>query len=225
MKSFIGAHYTKRKYLMFKSKFQKEKVYCIGFGKTGTTTIEQVLKDFNYRLGHQPTAEMLVYDYFNRDFSKIIDYCHTADAFQDIPFNSNFLYVHLDQLFPNAKFILTVRDSADQWYDSLVRFHSKKWANGKRAPNKEELLNAKYRTSTFAYDTKNILFGTEDNDLYNKEKLIACYNRHNDSVRDYFRSKTNFIEVNVSNNSDYKRIAEFLGKKPMGDEFPWLNKT
>lgn len=43
---------------MFKSKFNKEKVFCIGYGKTGTTTIGKVLEDFGYDLGDQPTARV-----------------------------------------------------------------------------------------------------------------------------------------------------------------------
>jgi hypothetical protein len=211
--------------LFSKNKFQLEKVFCIGFGKTGTTTIEKVLKDLGYRLGNQAKAELLTYDYDTRDFGKIAAFCHSADAFQDLPFAAEFLYVYLDQVFPNAKFILTVRNSPEEWYSSLTRFHSKKWADGNRIPTKADLLNANYRTSTFSYDTKKILFNTGDENLYDKERLIYLYNRHVDSARDYFRTKNNFIEINVSNDKDYLRLATFLNKTSIGISFPWLNKT
>jgi hypothetical protein len=210
---------------MLRNKFKKEKVFCIGFGKTGTTTIEQVLRDFGLKLGHQPTAELLIYEYDKRNFAAIADYCHSADAFQDLPFAAPYLYSYLDQMFPNSKFILTERDDAEQWYSSIVRFHSKKWADGVNPPNKEQLLAAGYRNSTFAYDTKKILFHTEDDDLYNKEALIYAYETHNKEVKRYFKNKSNFININVSRKEDYRRLCEFFNRTPKGDDFPWLNKT
>jgi len=56
--------------MLYKAK--KEKIFCIGYGKTGTTTLEKTLKEFNYKMGDQYTGELLVFDWFNKDFSKII---------------------------------------------------------------------------------------------------------------------------------------------------------
>ena len=36
---------------IFESVFEAEKVFCIGLSKTGTTSLEQALKDLGYRLG------------------------------------------------------------------------------------------------------------------------------------------------------------------------------
>lgn len=58
------------------------KIFSIGSGKTGTTSLEKLLKQFGFKLGNQPTAEVLSRDWlFNRDASRIIDFCHTAEAF------------------------------------------------------------------------------------------------------------------------------------------------
>ena len=74
---------------MFKK--NKPKIFCIGFNKTGTTTIARVLKDFNIKLGNQPEAEMLMPNWFDRDFKAIINYVKSATAFQDIPFSLHIL--------------------------------------------------------------------------------------------------------------------------------------
>src|SRR5690606_32403789 len=104
-------------------------MFCIGLNKTGTTTLETGLKAFNYKMGDQKTGELLFKDWYKRDFKKIIALAKTADAFQDAPFSFPFTFIALDQHFPNAKFILTVRDSPEQWYKSLTTFHSKLWSD------------------------------------------------------------------------------------------------
>src|SRR4051812_14602679 len=102
------------------SDFLKEKVFCIGLNKTGTTSMKKVLENFGYKLNIQREAEMLSVEYSKRNFKPVIDHCLTADAFQDAPFSFPYTFVILDHYFPNAKFVLTVRDSTEQWYKSMV---------------------------------------------------------------------------------------------------------
>lgn len=204
----------------------KEKIFCVGINKTGTTTIEKVLKGFGYLMGDQEKAEMQTSNWFKRDFDKIIKLCKKAEAFQDIPFSLPYTYIVLDQYFKNAKFILTVRDNPDQWFNSITKFHSKLWSDGINAPSKNELKNAKYRYKGFAYDSFKLLYNTNDEDLYNKKILIETYERHNNMVKEYFRSRPEkLLVINVSVKNDYFKLCDFLNKKPLRDDFPWENKT
>lgn len=204
--------------------FLREKVFCIGANKTGTTSLEKALKDFGYKLGDQSTGEMLLKDYGSRNFKPIVDFCHSADAFQDAPFSFPYVFIMLDQYFPNARFILTVRDSSEQWYSSMVNFHSKLFGNGS-IPTKEVLQKVVYRYEGHLWDTNRILWNTPEDDVYNRAILIEYYERHNANIRDYFRTKSNFIELNLSVAGEYVRLCKFLGKQPIGTDFPWLNKT
>ena len=86
----------------------KHKVFCIGCGKTGTTSVEKALKDLGYKLGDQASGELLLEHYANRNFKAVINFCKTADAFQDAPFSFQHTFIALDQYFKNAKFVLTV---------------------------------------------------------------------------------------------------------------------
>jgi len=70
-------------------------------------------------------------------------FCRTAQAFQDMPFSLSFTYMALDKKFRESKFILTARDSSGQWYESLVRSHSKLFGNG-NLPDTNDLKNADY---------------------------------------------------------------------------------
>ena len=211
---------------MIFNKKNKEKIFCIGLNKTGTTTIEKVLKEFKYKLGNQIKGELLIEDWYKREFAKIIKLCNTADAFQDAPFSLPFTFIKLDQYFTNAKFILTERDSPEQWYNSITKFHSKIWADGENPPDIEQLKNAEYRYKGYAYEVNRMLFNTPENNLYNKEKFIKYYNDHNDFVKEYFRSNPEkLLIINVAIKEDYLRLCEFLEKQPISNNFPWENKT
>lgn len=209
---------------MFSSRYNKEKVFCIGLNKTGTTSLEQTFRDLGYKLGDQYQGEMLNNEYAKRNFKAIVEFACSADAFQDAPFSYPFTYLFLDHYFPNAKFILTVRDDANQWYESMVNFHAKLFGNGK-VPTKEVLQKAVYRYEGRPWETNRILFNTPEDDVYHKPTLISYYERHNADVREYFRYKTNFLELNVASKGAYKSMCSFLGKSPQGEDFPWLNKT
>jgi len=204
--------------------YNAEKVFCIGLNKTGTTSLGRALKDLGYTVGDQTAGELLQDEYAARNFTPILKFCTTADAFHDAPFSFPFTYILLDHHFPNAKFILSVRDSAAQWYNSLITFHGNLFANG-QVPTKEDLQNAMYRRKGFVWETNRILLNTPEDDIYHRPTLLACYERHNSGVRDYFRYKKNFIEINLSEKGTYPKMCAFLGRRPVNDEFPWLNKT
>tara|TARA_R110002012_G_scaffold319389_2_gene539628 strand:+ start:11786 stop:12097 length:312 start_codon:yes stop_codon:yes gene_type:complete len=82
------------------------KIFCIGHNKTGTTTMQAVLAGFGYDLGNQRQGELLLDAWYARDFNQIIEYCHTAEAFQDVPFSLPDTYKELDEAFPDAKFFV-----------------------------------------------------------------------------------------------------------------------
>ncbi len=205
----------------------KSKIFCIGLNKTGTTTIEQVFRDLDFSVGVQRIAEFLVDDWAKRDFKKLITYCNTAKAFQDVPFSLPYTYVVLDQYFPNSKFVLSIRNSPEEWYNSITKFHSKKWSpNNNCPPTIEDLKQARYIYTGRPYIMNRLYYTTPESDPYNKDYFLAYYNRHIQEVKDYFRHQPEKLcIVNVSVEEDYFRLCEFLGKNPKTDGFPWLNKT
>lgn len=209
-----------------RTKFEKEKVFCVGLNKTGTTSVEEVFVQFGFSLGNLRLGENLIEEWATGDFDPIIKLCHTADAFQDCPFSLPFTFVVLDRVFPNARFVLTVRDSAEQWWSSLTRFHSKMWADGERVPTREDLENADYIYKGRPWRANRLIYGTPEEFPYDKQVMLAHYERHNRNVMDYFRHRPEKLcVINVSKSEDYQRLCRFLGKEPVADDFPWLNKT
>lgn len=204
------------------------KIFCIGVNKTGTTSIGKALSDLGYILDNQSNAQSLLNFYFNRDFGKIIQYCKSSSqCFQDAPFGHHYTFMFLDQFFVNAKFILTIRDSADEWYESLLRFHTSLFSTNQEPPTAKDLKNAKRPTTGESYLKYFLLrFNTPLNDLYNKNILCNYYFNHNRSVIEYFRTKKNLLVINLKEENSYESFCKFLNiEKSTFTEFPWLNRT
>jgi hypothetical protein len=202
----------------------KDKIFCIGRNKTGTTSLETALKELGYKMGDQFQGEELIKDYKNRNWKPIIKYCKTAEAFQDAPFSWPYTWMILHHYFPEAKFILTVREE-ENWYSSLTRFHANLFSDGKTPPKMEQLQQATYHRNGFMWEVNRAVWKTPENDLYNKEILISNYRSHNFSVRNYFEGNPNFLELDISNEGSYILLCKFLNKKPKRQTFPHLNKS
>lgn len=207
---------------MFK---KNPKIFCIGQNKTGTTSLERFFEDHGYKVGNQAKAELLIDHYIARDWKPILKYCKTAEVFQDIPFSNDYLYVLLDHYFPNSLFILSVRDSPEQWYESITRFHSKLFGRDGNTPTKEDLLKGKYRYEGFIWKSFSDKFGEFEEDIYNKEHLLKVYTERNNAIKKYFKNKNNLLVLNVSELDAVNKLSRFINIKPKYSEFPWENKT
>ncbi len=210
---------------MFNLFKRKTKIFCIGKNKTGTTSIKKALKDLGLKVGNQVIAEQLLPYYIRREFKPIIQYCRKSEAFQDIPFSCPYIYIVLDQAFPNSKFILSIRDSAEQWYNSLLNHHSKKFGINNAIPTVDDLKNAPYRYKGFIWDANRANYTSPESDPYHKESLLKDYMIHYYNVMKYFKNKENLLVINVGEQGAYLKFCEFLNRNPVYAEFPWENKA
>ena len=203
----------------------RQKVFCIGKNKTGTTSIAKAFMELGLIVGEQNLAERLLPDWARRDFRRIFLYCHTAQAFQDVPFSLPFTFQALDRQFPGSKFILTVRENPEQWYRSLMNFYASLFANG-NFPTLDDLRAATYIRPGWMYESHRLINNTPENDPFNKEMLIASYNAHIHTVMEYFRHRPqDLLVLNVATPGAYDQLCDFLEKPHTGKEFPWENKT
>jgi len=114
----------------------RQKVFCVGLGKTGTTSVKESLRILGYRTIRLPL-----------DWKGITDF----DA--ALPGVSAALYADLDAGFPGSKFILTVRD-VDGWLKSIERdMGRKKDVQRARSEERERLLTLLYGTTVFDSET------------------------------------------------------------------------
>jgi hypothetical protein len=212
----------------FKVNRDYNKIFCIGFGKTGTTSMTKLLSGFGFKVGNQAVAEVLAEDWsVHKRTERIISFCYTADAFQDAPFSYPGLYKELDKAFPGSKFILTVRDNPEQWFDSLVRFHTKLFSSDKnRPPDEEDKRNALYRYKGYMLESARNNWDYPNVPMYDENKYKQRYINHIEDVRAYFTGRPDdFIEINIARKEDFRRLCSFLGITTTIEDFPWENKT
>jgi hypothetical protein len=177
------------------------KVFCLGFQKTGTTSVDFVLQDMGYQVAKaykQPDIEfckMLE----NGDLSELKQRSELFDAFQDIPWFR--YYRAFDQWYPGSKFILTIRDSRS-WWKSFSHY---------------------FRTER--YPLFKLIYGA-DNPTGHEEYLVEQFERHNRAVIEYFKDRPgDLLVVDVSEEDALQKISDFLGKSTSYLKMPHKNAT
>jgi len=95
------------------------KVFCIGMYKTGTTSIGKAFEQLGLRTFHGSNPKLDIgndnfdwsTDEFTRYRNRVKNLVDLFDAFEDYPFM--WIYREMHEEFPDAKFILPERNSAD----------------------------------------------------------------------------------------------------------------
>jgi hypothetical protein len=207
------------------SKKENKKIFCIGFNKTGTTSLSDLFLTEGFKVAPQRPFELLLDEYLNKEYFKITDLIkkeyYDYRFFQDVPFSFPDFYKHLYKEFPKSIFILSVRNSSEEWYNSLIRFHSALIKLIIPTANLNDIKNI----NTWVYTVMTKVHNGLEDDIYNKENLIESYEKHNNDVIDFFKGKDNFIKINLSNPEDFKNLQEFLNIKFKSEKFPHLVKT
>lgn len=178
------------------------KVFCIGMAKTGTSSVGAALRRLGYRTaGFDPALQDL---YFLGMRDPIWEAVERYDAFSDGPFNTGSFYEELLARYPDALFILTVREK-EAWVES----HRNHFAKGgsPRIPDKWKLT-------------------TYDSFLWKR-----FYEERNTKVIDLFRKEGKDSQLLVLRPCDgaddrtWMELCDFLGegRLPEGTPFPREN--
>lgn len=202
----------------------KPKIFCIGQNKTGTTSLKQTFEQLGYLVGSQRSGELLLPNYIDGNFKPIIQYCRTAQVFQDIPFSLPKTYEIVDKAFPNSKFILSIRDSPEQWYKSITNFHGKMFGGG-NVPSLNDLKNADYVYKGFMWDANRAIYDSPETDPYQKQILLNSYENYNQNVIKHFEGTNKLLVINLAAPGSYQRFCDFLSIQSERNNFPWENRT
>jgi hypothetical protein len=204
----------------------KPKVFGVGLSKTGTTSLARALGDVGYRVGNQHRAEFLLTPYARCDFAPILAHCRTAGAFLDFPFFFLDTCQEVDGAFPGSRFILTLRDDAEQWYRSLIAFLSKLFGHGE-VPTAADLRRATYVWPGWMRESVRLAYRTPDEDVLGHDALVASYVAHNEGILEYFADRPgDLLVINLADADAYARFCAFLDiDSPPYTRFPWENRT
>lgn len=204
---------------------RRPKVFCIGRNKTGTTSIGRALTSLGFKVASQAEAELMIEDWAWRDFCRIISFCRTANAFQDVPFSLDFTYQAIDHALPGSKFVLTIRESSEIWYSSLLRFHTKIVGKG-RTPTVEDLKEFGYRYRGWLWRQHQLVYGIDESTLYDRRIYTHHYERHNARIEDYFRYRSHdLLVLHIGDPLAMKKLCEFLDIGYDGQLMPHLNSS
>lgn len=200
------------------------KIFCIGANKTGTTSMEYLLKLYGYKMPNQHEQEIrLSNNCFKTKYQDVVTFVNQYDAFQDMPFSWGLMFVALDALFPNSRFLLTVREESE-WFDSLLNFHKKIYdlqGIGEDAKRNEEImrLRTSYLYAGYSAEvTKRDLLEFSEGalrpnweKLYNKEFYVQKFLARNQQVMEYFYgAEEKLLVLDVTKEKDTSRICKFL---------------
>ncbi len=143
----------------------------------------------------------LSFDTLQKEFvSRGLAIAETVDAVQDMPWP--LLYRELDEAFPDAKFILTVRNE-DAWWASILGHF------GRSSDVMQQLV-----------------YGADSGaPLGNERRYRRVYRNHNTKVRDYFAGRSGkLLEIDFSGPVSWGPLCDFVGKPVPCQLFPKSNQ-
>ncbi|MCG7199118.1 hypothetical protein MD273_05175 [Marinobacter pelagius] len=179
------------------------KVFGIGWAKTGTTSLGTALSRLGFN--HKTQDFDFVDAFYEKDFNRIFDLTDKYDSFEDWPWL--LLYEEFFARYPDAKFILTIREEIS-WIKS---YQSMLADQGKASPRMNEI-----RQKLYGLPFPNVT----------EQQLIARYRKHNEDILSFFSDKPEkLLVVDWSKGDGYKELCEFLGVGLIDEPFPHANKA
>ncbi len=183
----------------------KEKNFCIGLNKTGSTSLHHAFLMLGYNSVHYQCKagnlkEIIKNNYQSNNLllTGIEDYDVYLDWSNK---HTHHLFRELDKQYPGSRFILTTRDLED-WLISREKHVN-------RTPNIRQLRQQ------FPNDT----WYNCDKEAWKKE-----YDRHHDEVKKYFSERSrDFLVFNVFKGDSWEKLCAFLGKDVPDQPFPTTN--
>jgi hypothetical protein len=175
----------------------KQKVFCIGWHKTGTTTMGWALHELGFKVvgARLDLSESLL----QSDSSFALELSKEFEAFQDVPWAM--LYKELDKTYPGSKFVLTIREE-QSWLKSASKHFSSNYSAMRE----------------WIYGN-GVLKG-------NEELYLERYRAHYKNVYLYFQGREKDILVfDFNAGNGWEELCGFLGLAVPNKKFPHANKA
>lgn len=169
-----------------------QKIYGIGLSRTGTTSLTTFLSNLGYKIIHFPLTKTQIFSSNNNGCT-------------DIPVIK--YYKDLEKVFPDAKFIHTIR-SKDSWLDSIERYLNKKIQRG----DKLSKWHIEHRTYVYGQIT------------FNYNVFSDAYDKHMNDVQTFFKNKPNkLLTVDIVGGESTKSVCTFLNVVSSQESYPHDN--
>jgi len=169
------------------------KVFGIGLNKTGTSSLGRFFEKCGYKMHEDYSCIKInmaidLHNNINMDKATLLlDIADNYDVFEDWPWP--LVYKQCLEKYPDAKFILTIRADAEEWFRSLY-YHCKKLG-----PTKQ--IKSVYGHYTPNHETKGY--------------FMEYYKRHNAKAVQFFKDKPGKLLI-LSTETDDTEKSNILAK-------------
>jgi hypothetical protein len=212
---------------------EKAKVFCIGLGRTGTTSLTNALTLLGYRANHLPIDELTqreFHDYFagnpHNSQPLKLSVLNEFDALADTPICC--VYQGLDRAYLGSRFIVTVRDK-QSWLASQERLNTQIlipfFSENPNAPDVRFLnfLMKTLITRTLGDESAGIFTDEfEGVAFWDPEVFARLYDAYYDQVRAYFEGREEqLLMLNIVAGEGWEKLAPFLGVTAPDEPFPF----
>lgn len=190
-----------------------KKIFCIGLSKTGTKSISKALEILGYTGTHYMSPEKYLLPLLANRNPALFNWRPLLwynDFFADIPIPK--YYRQLDRLFPDSRFIITLRDNKDEWLESCQHQFDSVMANHQN--NEYEEWHMKLDNHSLV---RLIQYGIVN---YDRQTLSDYYDVHLTGVRDYFKDSDRLLEFDMTTGDGWDKLCDFLGKEVPDKPFP-----
>jgi hypothetical protein len=183
-----------------------KKVFGLGLSKTGTSSLGDALNLLGIKTIHYPHGRNTLADLRSGNYKLSI--LEEYQGVVDIPVAP--YYAQLDKIYPDSKFILTVRDK-HSWLSSIETH----WRSRSTRMNK----NPQYKE--FTQFISACVYGSL---RYNKDRFLYVYDTHVRNVKDYFRSRPeDLLILDICGGDGWEKLCSFLGLPIPEARFPHAN--
>jgi hypothetical protein len=195
---------------MHSAKSHRGKIFGVGFGRTGTTSLAAALQLLGLDTLRSVDYSVLLSEFLPEE--KV--FCgprlfKILDGHQAVTNGTGLPYKDLDRRYPGSKFILTVREK-NSWLASQRAY---------RAFQAERQVSAETRAEQRLIDRE--IYGAEK---FDAGKWIAAYDNQVKDVLDYFRDRPNdFLVMDISGGDGWEKLCLFLSCSVPGEPFPHTN--
>lgn len=188
-----------------------QKVFGIGYGKTGTTTLGECFKLLGSRR-HTTYSHPLVKAFVAGRLNKLFKVSDVTDTFEDMPWA--LAYPSLAMRYPKAQFVLTTRDPVRRFV-SLVKhverqtildpsvIQVRSWMYGVDLPMKDHVQHL----------------------IANREAVIARTVAHDRAVVKFFEGADRLLVVDWEKGDQWEVLCEFLHVAVPKVSFPHANRA
>jgi Sulfotransferase domain len=182
------------------------KVFGVGFQKTGTSSLDTAFRLLGYRTDkgvfvNTPGKKSSIFiapPLTNATvLERMLPIAQEREAFSDNPWP--LLYRELDSLFPDSKFVLTVREPG-AWLASLLRHFG---------DEQSDMLEWIYGCRSVGG---------------NEARCLEVYEAHNAAVRGHFAARPGaLLELDIGKQPHWNELCAFLGRPIPAQPFPRTN--